>query len=112
MAEISADGGVHYVTASERTLLEELWIDRRVLYAADVLKARNYQPTGGDTYSISMYFKAYDERLYGMGQYPNGYLNLKGCVLELSHKNTQISILFLVSTRGMGLFGIILLLVE
>jgi alpha-D-xyloside xylohydrolase len=103
MAEISANGSVRYVTVSGKTLLEEMWVDKRVLYAADVLKARTYRPIGGDTYSIDVYFRAYDdERLYGMGQYPNGYLNLKGCVLELSHKNTQISIPFLVSTRGYG----------
>jgi alpha-D-xyloside xylohydrolase len=83
-------------------LLEELWIDKKV-NNADILKARNYKSVSSNLYRIQVYFKAYEgERFYGMGQYANGYLNLKGCVLELAQKNTQISIPFLVSTRGYG----------
>jgi alpha-D-xyloside xylohydrolase len=102
MAGVKSDGNVRWLTLDGEVLLEELWLDPRVLNA-NVLKARNYKPVSSDLYEISLYFKAYDdERLFGMGQYANGYLNLKGCVLELAQINTQISVPFLVSTRGYG----------
>jgi len=102
IGELTADGRVRYLTEDGSVLLEELWIDPR-MNNAPVLKARNYRPLSSDLYKISLYFKAYEgERFYGMGQYANGCLNLKGCVLELAQKNTQISIPFLVSTRGYG----------
>jgi len=101
-AEVTADGAVRYVAAGGRTLLEELWIDRRT-QCANLLKARNYRSVGGDLHRTSLYFRARDgERFYGMGQYANGRLDLKGCVLELAQKNTQISIPVLISTGGYG----------
>lgn len=102
IGEISADGSVRYFSETGETLLEELWIDSRV-QNADLLKARNYDPISSELYEVNLYFKANDdEKFYGMGQYANGYLNLKGCVLELAQRNTQISIPFLVSNRKYG----------
>ncbi len=102
-AEILADGTVRYlITNNGKALLEELWIDRRV-NNADLLKARDYKAISSDLSRISLYFKAYeDEHFYGMGQYANGHFDLKGCVLELAQKNTQISIPFLISNRNYG----------
>ena len=102
-AEVDGTGKIKYVNAAnKKVLLEELWIDHRILNAS-VLKARNYKAVSSDLFKIQVYFKAFDdERFYGMGQYANNYLNLKGCVLELAHKNTQVSIPFLLSTRGYG----------
>lgn len=66
--------------------------------------ARSYQNVGGDNYKICQRFQSNEqERLYGMGQYQQPYLNLKGCVLDMEHKNTQASVPFLVSDRGYGL---------
>jgi len=102
MAEILGDGTVRYLTNNGTILLEELWIDGRV-NNADILKARNYKPLSSELFQVSVYFKAYEnEKFYGMGQYANDFLNLKGCVLELAQKNTQISIPFLISTRHYG----------
>ncbi|MBC7098527.1 glycoside hydrolase family 31 protein [Candidatus Bipolaricaulota bacterium] len=102
IGEITADGQVRYLAEDGSVLLEELWIDQRVNNAS-VLKARNYRALSSDLFEIHLYFKAYEgERFYGMGQYPIDCLDLKGCVLELAQKNTQISIPFLVSTRGYG----------
>jgi len=101
-AEISLDGSIKYFDNKGKVLLEELWLDGRV-NNADLLHARNYKAISSELYKIDLYFKAYDgERFYGMGQYANGYLNLKGCSLELAQKNTQVSIPFLISTRGYG----------
>ena len=102
-AEVGSTGEIRFVdVVGRKTLLEELWIDHRVMNAS-ILKARNYKAISSNLFKIQVYFKAFDdERFYGMGQYANNCLNLKGCVLELAHKNTQISIPFLLSTRGYG----------
>jgi len=101
-AEVRSDGSIKYLDKDGNILLEELWIDHRI-NSADLLKARNYKSLSSDLYRLDLYFQAYEgEHFYGMGQYANGYLNHKGCVLELAQKNTQISIPFLVSTRGYG----------
>jgi alpha-D-xyloside xylohydrolase len=37
-----------------------------------------------------------------MGQYQHPYLNLKGCDLELAHRNSQASVPFMLSSLGYG----------
>lgn len=101
--EVKSDGSLKFIdNVTGKALLKELWIDHKV-NNAELLKARSYKPLSSELFKIQVYFKPHDdERFYGMGQYANGYLNLKGCVLELAHRNTQISIPFLISTRGYG----------
>jgi len=49
-------------------------------------------------------FRAYDgERLYGLGQHSHGLLDQKGAVLELAQRNAEVSIPFLLSSRGYAL---------
>src|SRR6266702_2733479 len=49
-------------------------------------------------------FRAYPgERLYGLGQHGHGRLDQKGLVLDLVQRNGEVSIPFLVSSRGYGL---------
>ena len=49
-------------------------------------------------------FAAYpDERLYGLGQHQHGLFDQKGAVVELVQRNSEVSIPFLVSSRGYGL---------
>ncbi|HIT43029.1 MAG TPA: family 31 glucosidase [Candidatus Caccovicinus merdipullorum] len=68
------------------------------------MAARTYKSAGGDNYSLSLCFESDDnEKIYGMGQYQQPYLNLKGCCLELAQKNTQASVPFMVSSKGYGL---------
>jgi len=65
--------------------------------------AREFKALQGGDYSIRMRFEANEgERIYGMGQYQQPNLNLKGCVLELAQRNSQISIPFYVSNYGYG----------
>ena len=43
-----------------------------------------------------------DEKIFGMGQYQQEEMNLKGSVLELAQRNSQISVPFMVSSLGYG----------
>ena len=44
-----------------------------------------------------------DEYLYGLGQFQDGFLNVKGLTRRLTQVNTQISIPFLLSSKGYGI---------
>ena len=64
--------------------------------------AREFRPNGED-YTLSVRFESDDdEQIYGMGQYQDGYFNLKGCSLELAQRNSQVSIPFYISNKGYG----------
>ena len=65
--------------------------------------ARNFRHAAGDNFEVQARFKAYeDERLYGLGQHQHGYLDQKGCVIDLVQFNTESSVPFLLSSRGYG----------
>ena len=57
---------------------------------------------GGDT-RLTVQFAAQEgEKLYGMGQYQQEILNIKGAVFELAQRNSQASVPFVLSSRGYG----------
>ena len=59
---------------------------------------------GESTYKIEQSFiSPKDEYLYGTGQFQDGYLNIKGITRRLTQVNTQISIPFILSSKGYGL---------
>ncbi len=66
--------------------------------------ARQYRPTlGNDGFEATVRFRAFDgEKIHGMGQYRGAKYDLKGCSLELAHRNSQISVPFFISNRGYG----------
>lgn len=65
--------------------------------------ARDFKAMAGGDYEITMRFESNDdEKIYGMGQYQQPNLNLKGCILELAQRNSQISVPFYVSSLGYG----------
>ena len=66
---------------------------------------RTFVPNRGTNYfKLSVKFEAKeDEKFYGMGEYVQPYLNLKGCALELSQRNSQISVPFTFSNKGYGM---------
>lgn len=65
--------------------------------------SRQYQGIIGGDYRLTVRFESRDdERIFGMGQYPTAYLDMKGCVLELAQRNSQISIPFALSSLGYG----------
>ena len=97
-AEIAAkDGRVTYLNEKGEVLLKEAAHKHHAHFA------RQFKSRGSDHFELKLTFEAdKDEHLYGMGQYPNDCLDLKGTVLELAQKNTQISIPFLLSSKGYG----------
>ncbi len=64
---------------------------------------REYVPQEGENYKISLRFLANDqEKIYGMGQYQQTQMNMKGCMLELAQRNSQVSVPFYISSLGYG----------
>ena len=58
---------------------------------------------GAGEYQLTVRFDANEgEKIYGMGQYQQPYLNLKGTMLELAQRNSQISVPFMISSLGYG----------
>lgn len=68
-------------------------------------KARKFSPYMGGDFRLKVTFEANkNEKIYGMGQYQQDILDLKGCNIELAHRNSQASIPFYVSSKGYGFF--------
>ena len=67
------------------------------------VRGREYKAISGGDYAVKLRFESNDgEKIYGMGQYQQPYLDLKGCALELAQRNSQISVPFAVSSLGYG----------
>ena len=68
------------------------------------IEAREFRPAIGGDYEIKVRFESIspDEKIFGMGQYQQPYLNLKGTELELAQRNSQVSVPFAVSSLGYG----------
>jgi alpha-D-xyloside xylohydrolase len=65
---------------------------------------RHFEAAGGGFHRIEQRFAAYpDERVYGLGQHGHGRLDQKGMVIELAQRNGEVSIPFVLSSRGYGL---------
>lgn len=83
---------------SKEPLLEE------IAYRTNHPPSRTFNSFGGDLLHATASFTAWDdEQIYGLGQRRHGLLDQKGCVLELSHRNSEVSIPLMVSNRGYGL---------
>ncbi|HEY0189014.1 MAG TPA: TIM-barrel domain-containing protein [Cellulomonas sp.] len=66
--------------------------------------ARVLSDDGSGAGRVEQRFAAYpDERLYGLGQHTHGRLDHKGLVIDLVQRNAEVSIPFLLSSRGYGL---------
>ena len=69
------------------------------------VEAREFKPHAGrDDFHLTMRLESIDrnEKIYGMGQYQQPYLDLKGLDLELAQRNSQASVPFAVSSLGYG----------
>ena len=108
-ATISKTGKIIVFNQNGKVLLEEYARNRRDITdqkcSAIEVEAREFKPIFGGDYHLTMRLESVDpeERLYGMGQYQQPFLNLKGADLELAHRNSQASVPFLLSSVGYGL---------
>ena len=106
-ARIREGGRIEFLNARGEIALEERMRVRgpgRKEFDSTEVRAREYRPTPGGGFRIAQRFEAVDgEMLFGMGQYQDGRLDLKGSVLELAQRNSQASVPFLLSSRGYGL---------
>ncbi|MBE6731821.1 MAG: glycoside hydrolase family 31 protein [Ruminococcaceae bacterium] len=113
-AELTNFGRIRFLNEKDEVLLTEYY--RTMNYGADFGKdmdlfinmyqaARTYRPVGGDNFKVTLQFAADDnEKIFGMGQYQQDNLNLKGSVLDLKQLNTQASVPFYVSNKGYGFY--------
>ncbi|MGC8627004.1 MAG: glycoside hydrolase family 31 protein [Acidimicrobiales bacterium] len=64
---------------------------------------RRYVPSSQGLYGCEVTFKAYPgEHFYGLGQHQHGLLDQKGAVIDLVQRNTEVSVPFVLSSRGYG----------
>lgn len=106
-AEISAGGKITYYNEKDSVVLQEYVRNRKdpsgFMSALDV-DSREFRPRlGSDDSHLVVRFEANDaEKIYGMGQYQQPYLDVKNCTLELADRNSQASVPFQVSNLGYG----------
>ena len=98
-AEVEKNGRIRFLKqGSAEPLIEE------AEYRTNYAPSRDLKFVRGDLCQAMVSFAAYDdERIYGLGQRRHGLLDQKGCVLDLAHRNSEVSIPFLHSSRGYGL---------
>lgn len=111
-AVINNIGKLFFYNQKGELLLEEYVRNREDMFADTTssleVEAREFKPIIGGDYELTMRFVSNPkEKLYGMGQYQQDFLNIKGAELELAHRNSQASVPFALSSLGYGSSGTI-----
>lgn len=106
-AELNLIGKLTFYNQRGEVLLEEYLRDRRDMFGSTCsslnVEAREFKPIiGGDYRLTARFISNPKEKLYGMGQYQQAFLDLKGADLELAQRNSQASVPFLLSSLGYG----------
>jgi alpha-D-xyloside xylohydrolase len=107
-ARISKIGQISVYNSRGELLLTEYLRSRLDIkdrtYSSLELEAREFRPIIGGDYEITLRLESINEneKIYGMGQYQQPWLNLKGTELELAHRNSQASVPFMLSSLGYG----------
>ncbi|KRM12615.1 glycoside hydrolase family 31 protein [Paucilactobacillus suebicus] len=115
-AEINYYGDLSFYNENGETLLKG-WQRTRTDYpdpASDDIAPKRFKSSldldwcslqgnpGGD-FKLNVRFEANkDEKIFGMGQYQEDYIDLKGSKLELALRNSQASVPFYISNKGYG----------
>jgi alpha-D-xyloside xylohydrolase len=98
-AEVDADGQIRFLRTETG---EELLAEQPTHFWWP--GPRNFTSRGNGYQRLEQSFAAYEgERLFGLGQHTHGRLDQKGIVVDLVQRNAEVSIPFLVSSRGYGL---------
>lgn len=99
-AEIKRTGQITFYNQKGDILLREVEQTYQLKYSGRTLRPH----PGSSDYRLEVRFESNPaEKLFGMGQYQHGFLNLKGCTLDLTHRNSQISVPFVLSDLGYGM---------
>ncbi|EIW26341.1 hypothetical protein FA11_4758, partial [Pelosinus fermentans A11] len=106
-AVINNIGKLSFYNQKGELLLEEYVRNREDMFADTCssleIEAREFKPIIGGDYALTMRFVSDPkEKIYGMGQYQQNFLDLKGADLELAHRNSQASVPFALSSLGYG----------
>ena len=106
-AVINNIGKISFYNQKGELLLEEYVRNREDMFADTCssleVEAREFKPIIGGDYQLTMRFESNpNEKIYGMGQYQQKFLDVKGAELELAHRNSQASVPFALSSLGYG----------
>ena len=109
--KIMDNGVLQYYNQNGKLLLEEYDRTRDMYEGSDKFASaleivpRTFNPRQcSDNFKLTVRFEAYkDEKIFCMGQYQQPYLDVKGCIIELAHRNSQASVPFALSDRGYGI---------
>ncbi|MCL2833474.1 MAG: glycoside hydrolase family 31 protein [Treponema sp.] len=105
---IQKTGKIFIYNQKGQKILEEFIRNRRDINAdycsALDIENREFKPIIGGDYELALRLESIspDEKIFGMGQYQQPWLNLKGCTLELAQRNSQASVPFMISSLGYG----------
>ena len=100
-AELNLIGKLTFYNQKGEVLLEEYVRNRKDMFGSTCsslcVEAREFKAIIGGDYKLTARFVSEPgEKLYGMGQYQQPYLDLKGADLELAQRNSQASVPFLL----------------
>jgi alpha-D-xyloside xylohydrolase len=107
-ARLDLAGNLSVYNSRGELLLKEYVRNRRDRMSENCsaleIEGREFKPIIGGDYTITLRLESLSpqEKIYGMGQYQQSCLNLKGCDLELAHRNSQASVPFALSSLGYG----------
>ncbi len=103
-AVFSAYGVLTFINQDGRILLKENW--RRLIDDPSMslkYEGREFVSNSGENWKVTLRFLPNDdEKIFGMGQYQQKYLDMKGCSLDLEDRNSQASVPFYISNQGYG----------
>ena len=106
-AKVNNIGKISFYNDKDELILSEYLRNRRDMFSDTTssleVEAREFKPIIGGDYCLTMRFVGNrKEKIFGMGQYQQNFLDLQGAELELAHRNSQASVPFYISSLGYG----------
>ena len=105
-ATVNRSGVITFFRDGKKILKEHYrFYDGSVTRESHCLKrpSRDWLPYTAGDYQLTVRFEPNDgEKIFGMGQYQQPYMDMKGCTLELIQRNSQTTVPFAVSSLNYG----------
>lgn len=97
-------GDISVHVDAEKQCVEVLDKSGKAVFTATEHQLKATTVAGTPTYEARLAFNSpEDEFLYGLGQFQDGYTNVRGLSRRLTQVNTQISIPMMLSSKGYGI---------